>query len=157
MIFCDETKSHVETLEIMACQFSEKRATMRWPLAVFFGIVYIDTIIAYVLCTALFSSSKKYRASWRFLIDLPKETLNVKQEDVWRTLTREEKPSGTKLLQVDSNIIWQGWRKIQKERLQSDRGVYPAKGKKTKQMNDGCRSMYDEHMKKKILCSHCVD
>jgi hypothetical protein len=49
-----------------------------------------------------------------------------------RTLTKGEKPSGMKLLQVDSNIIWQGWQKIKKGRLQSDRVVHPAKDKKTK-------------------------
>jgi hypothetical protein len=58
-----------------------------------------------------------------------------------------------RLLQVDSNIIWQGWRKIQKGRLQIDRDVHPAKHKKTKQMKGGCGRMYDEHTKRKFYAA----
>jgi hypothetical protein len=57
MIFYNETKSDVDTVEMTALRFTVKCATRCWPLTVSFDIADMAAICAYALSTSLFSSS----------------------------------------------------------------------------------------------------
>uniref|UniRef100_A0A0K0G3K5 DDE_Tnp_1_7 domain-containing protein n=1 Tax=Strongyloides venezuelensis TaxID=75913 RepID=A0A0K0G3K5_STRVS len=82
IIFYSETKFGVDVVDQMACKYTTKAASFRWPLQVFFNILDLAAINAWILykeCTG----SKIFRKD--FLFQLTKELAEGETEEYKNT------------------------------------------------------------------------
>ena len=88
-----ETKAGVDTVYQMTRNYSCKRKTRRWSLVVFYNMLDISAINAYVIWKALNPNwnSKKSRKRRLYLLQLGKELAGVSEEAIQNTVeqTRE--------------------------------------------------------------------
>ena len=76
ILFYNKTKGGVDTLDQMARTYSCKRMTRRWPLVIFYNMLNISAINAFIIGKQLgLESAKKGRR--KFLIQLAKELAGV--------------------------------------------------------------------------------
>ena len=89
----NETKAGVDTMDQMTRTYSCKRKTRRWPLVVFYNILDISAINAYVIWKALnpnWNSNKSHKRRL-YLLQLGKQLTEVSEEAIQKTVeqTRE--------------------------------------------------------------------
>ena len=89
----NETKAGVDTMDQMTRTYSCKQKTRRWPLVVFYNMLDISAINAYVIWKALnpnWNSNKSHKRRL-YLLQLGKDLAGVSEEEIQKTVeqTRE--------------------------------------------------------------------
>ena len=93
ILFYNSTKGGVDTMDQMLRCYSIKRMTQRWPMVIFYNMVDVSAMNAFIVWTSIHPSTSANKGNERrkFLITLGKELLNQPQSSV------EETSSGVEL------------------------------------------------------------
>ena len=79
ILFYNSTKGGVDTADEMLRGYSTKSASRRWPLAVFFNLIDIVALNAFIICSDSGISQNNRR---EFLLSLGEELCNTSRTEV---------------------------------------------------------------------------
>lgn len=79
ILYYNNTKGGVDTMDKMLSQYSTKRATLRWPLAMFFNILDTAALASFIIYSENIGERSVKRSQW-------KQFLESRDEDLCRPL-----------------------------------------------------------------------
>ena len=82
ILFYNKTKGDVDTLDRMVRSYSTKRTTRRWPLVLFYNVIDVSTINAFIIWQGINheNGSIYMRQRKKFLISLGREPCGITEE-----------------------------------------------------------------------------
>ena len=162
VVYYNKTKGGVDTLDQMAHAFSTKRKTKRWPLVIFFNMLDVAGIAAYIAWLIKFPNWKITTPNTRrrcFLQNVAEELMKPhirrrKSQPVSRDIQRDIRtalgePSQGSSVSDDST----------ETRKRRRCCICPTRiDRKSRQVCSECtRNVCKEHCNQKIICHDCIE
>lgn len=155
ILFYNETKGGVDTLDQKCACYSASRRTRRWPLAIFYAMVNISTVNAHIIYTNI----GKEISRRIFAIDLGKDLIreNMTRRLVNTRLPRELQQLIRRVSGLQESQTPQNNQDGPRKRKRCQLCPYKVDKKHSTMCNNCQQTVCKNHSIQRLLCSRCHD